>query len=162
MAERQPLTEVAGTQAIVTYSEKPGKKGAVTYDIVATRADSGKPLGKRSLTADVEGFVKSLDLRINFFSNRYLILHGRLKGAFDYGSGREVADSPHLMKFWRDHASYPFQSHELWFLTEDIRWGKFAPDTDVRAMVAAVNREDIWRDAAAALTELTRDYLPEA
>ena len=37
-------------------------------------------------------------------------------------------NSPHLMKFWRDHASYPFQSHELWFLTEDIRWGKLAPD----------------------------------
>ena len=29
------------------------------------------------------------------------------------------------MKYWHDHASYPFQSHELWFLTEDIRWGKF-------------------------------------
>ena len=25
----------------------------------------------------------------------------------------------------RDHASYPFQSHDLWFMTEDIRWGKY-------------------------------------
>ena len=31
------------------------------------------------------------------------------------------------MKFWKDNASYPFQSHDLWFLTEDIRWGKFEP-----------------------------------
>ena len=31
------------------------------------------------------------------------------------------------MKFWADNASYPFQSHDLWFLTEDIRWGKFEP-----------------------------------
>ncbi|MNE94612.1 Nitrate transport protein NrtA precursor [compost metagenome] len=52
------------------------------------------------------------------------------------------------MKFWRDHASYPFQSHDSWFLTENIRWGKFAPDTDIKALVAKVNREDIWREAA--------------
>ncbi|WP_024816373.1 CmpA/NrtA family ABC transporter substrate-binding protein [Methylopila sp. 73B] len=76
---------------------------------------------------------------------------GRLKGHYDYGDGRIVENSPGVMKFWRDHASYPFQSHDTWFLTEDIRWGKFAPDTDVKAMVAKVNREDIWKDAAKAL-----------
>ncbi|MCO4319467.1 ABC transporter substrate-binding protein [Phyllobacterium sp. 21LDTY02-6] len=73
---------------------------------------------------------------------------GRLKGEYDYGSGRVEDSSPHLMKFWRDHASYPFQSHDKWFLTENIRWGKFAPDTDIDALVAQVNREDLWRAAA--------------
>ncbi len=72
----------------------------------------------------------------------------RIKGNYDYGNGRVEANSPHFMKFWRDQASYPFQSHDAWFLTEDIRWGKFAPDTDVKGMVAKVNREDIWRAAA--------------
>ena len=70
------------------------------------------------------------------------------QGRIDYGNGRVVENSPHLMKFWRDHASYPFQSHDTWFLTEDIRWGKFAPDTDIKALIAKVNREDIWREAA--------------
>ncbi|HET7715477.1 MAG TPA: CmpA/NrtA family ABC transporter substrate-binding protein [Bauldia sp.] len=78
------------------------------------------------------------------------IVH-RLRGHYDYGNGQVVENSPGLMKFWRDHASYPFQSHEKWFLTEDIRWGKFEPDTDVSGLVAKVNREDIWREAAAAL-----------
>ncbi len=55
------------------------------------------------------------------------------------------------MKFWKDHASYPFQSHDLWFLTEDIRWGKFEPGTDTKALIAKVNREDVWREAAKAL-----------
>jgi nitrate/nitrite transport system substrate-binding protein len=55
------------------------------------------------------------------------------------------------MKYWADNASYPYQSHDLWFLTEDIRWGKFDPATDTKALVAKVNREDLWRDAAAAL-----------
>ena len=55
------------------------------------------------------------------------------------------------MKFWKDHASYPFKSHDRWFLTENIRWGKFAPDTDIKGLVDKVNREDIWRAAAADL-----------
>ena len=40
------------------------------------------------------------------------------------------------MKFWRDFASYPFQSHELWFLTENIRWGKLDPKLDTKALIA--------------------------
>ncbi|ALV27713.1 CmpA/NrtA family ABC transporter substrate-binding protein [Pannonibacter sp. Q-1] len=75
----------------------------------------------------------------------------RLKGEYDYGNGKVVEDSPHFMKFWRDHASYPFQSHDAWFLTEDIRWGKFEPETDIKALIAQVNREDLWREAAKTL-----------
>jgi nitrate/nitrite transport system substrate-binding protein len=76
---------------------------------------------------------------------------GRTRGTINYGDGRTVEDSPHVMKYWRDHASYPFKSHELWFLTEDIRWGVLPPDTNTRALVDQVNREDIWREAATAL-----------
>jgi nitrate/nitrite transport system substrate-binding protein len=73
----------------------------------------------------------------------------RLKGKFDYGlPGKVVENSPHVMKFWRDHASYPFKSHDQWFLTEDIRWGRFEPTLDVKALVDKVNREDLWREAA--------------
>ena len=72
----------------------------------------------------------------------------RMKGKFDYGTGRVVEASPHVMRYWADHASYPFRSHDAWFLTEDIRWGKFEPTLDVKALVAKVNREDLWREAA--------------
>ena len=82
---------------------------------------------------------------------------GRTKGDIDYGDGRKVTNSPHLMKFWRDHASYPFQSHELWFLTEDIRWGVLPPDTDVKGLIKKVNREDIWREGAKALSVTAAD-----
>ncbi|KQU02225.1 bicarbonate-binding protein [Methylobacterium sp. Leaf469] len=76
---------------------------------------------------------------------------GRMKGTIDYGDGRMVENSPHIMKFFSDNASYPYQSHDLWFLTEDIRWGKFDAQTDTKALIAKVNREDIWREAAKAL-----------
>lgn len=76
---------------------------------------------------------------------------GRLKGTINYGNGRLVENTGLEMKFWKDHASYPFKSHDAWFLTENIRWGKFAPDTDIKTLVDKVNREDIWRAAAADL-----------
>ncbi|OAF03582.1 bicarbonate-binding protein [Bradyrhizobium centrolobii] len=75
----------------------------------------------------------------------------RAKGKFDYGTGKVVENSPHIMKYWRDHASYPFQSHDLWFMTEDIRWGKYEPGFDSKALIAKVNREDLWKDAAKTL-----------
>jgi nitrate/nitrite transport system substrate-binding protein len=76
---------------------------------------------------------------------------GRLKGDINYGNGRVATATGLEMKFWRDHTSYPFKSHDAWFLTEDIRWGYFAPDTDVKALVDTVNREDLWRGAAKTL-----------
>jgi nitrate/nitrite transport system substrate-binding protein len=72
----------------------------------------------------------------------------RVKGRFDYGTGRVVESSPHVMRYWADHASYPFQSHDLWFITEDMRWGKFEPTLDAKALIDKVNREDLWREAA--------------
>ena len=50
------------------------------------------------------------------------------RATFDYGTGKVVEKSPHMMRFWQDFASYPFKSHDLWFVTEDIRWGKFEPE----------------------------------
>jgi len=77
----------------------------------------------------------------------------RMKGKFDYGiPGKVVEKSPHIMKYWRDHASYPWQSHDLWFMTEDIRWGKFEPGYDSAALIKKVNREDLWREAAKELS----------
>jgi nitrate/nitrite transport system substrate-binding protein len=73
---------------------------------------------------------------------------GRAKGDINYGNGRVEKGTSQYMKFWQDHASYPFKSHDAWFVTEDIRWGKFESSTDVKALVDKVNREDIWRAAA--------------
>ncbi len=76
---------------------------------------------------------------------------GRLKGDINYGNGRVATATGLEMKFWKDHASYPFKSHDAWFLTEDIRWGYLPAETDVKALVDQVNREDLWRDAAKTL-----------
>jgi nitrate/nitrite transport system substrate-binding protein len=84
----------------------------------------------------------------------------RVKGKFDYGiPGKVVENHPQMMRYWNDFASYPFQSHDLWFLTEDIRWGKFEIGYDTKALIKKVNREDMWRDAAKALS-VPADQIP--
>ncbi|MBB4481226.1 CmpA/NrtA family ABC transporter substrate-binding protein [Rhizobium etli] len=73
---------------------------------------------------------------------------GRLKGDINYGNGREAKATDLYMKFWKDGASYPFKSHDTWFMTENVRWGNLPGTTDIKALVNQVNREDIWREAA--------------
>ena len=73
---------------------------------------------------------------------------GRQQGKVDYGDGRTIDNLDLSMKFWKDSASYPFKSHDLWFVTEDMRWGYFDASTDAKAMVDKVNREDLWKEAA--------------
>jgi nitrate/nitrite transport system substrate-binding protein len=82
---------------------------------------------------------------------------GRLQGTIDYGHGRVVKGSNQIMKFWQDQASYPFKSHDAWFVTEDIRWGKFEQGTDINALVNKVNRDDLWRAAAKSLSVAAAD-----
>ncbi|PMR72515.1 CmpA/NrtA family ABC transporter substrate-binding protein [Billgrantia endophytica] len=81
----------------------------------------------------------------------YADLIDRIQGNFDYGTGRVVEDHPQMMRYWDKHASYPYKSHDLWFLTENKRWGYLPQDFDSAALIEQVNREDLWREAAEAL-----------
>jgi len=72
----------------------------------------------------------------------------RLQGTVDYGDGRKATGSGHYMKFWADNASFPFKSHDTWFVNENMRWGVLPQSTNRAALVNKVNRSDIWRAAA--------------
>jgi nitrate/nitrite transport system substrate-binding protein len=77
---------------------------------------------------------------------------GRMQGQIDYGDGRTEANYANSMKFWADNTSYPYQSHDLWFLTENMRWGYIPTDfVKAKEMIKKVNREDMWKAAATAL-----------
>ena len=75
-------------------------------------------------------------------------IQDRLLGNFTMGDGRVFKNAPFKMKFWAANASFPYKSHDLWFLTEDQRWGKLPANLNKTAVVAKVNRADIWRKAA--------------
>jgi bicarbonate transport system substrate-binding protein len=69
------------------------------------------------------------------------------------GDGRVIDDKSMAAYYWKDEkgsVSYPYKSHDLWFLTESVRWGFLPPDTlaNAKALIDKVNREDIWKEAA--------------
>ncbi len=76
---------------------------------------------------------------------------GRIRGEINYGLGRNVSDPELAMKFFANGASFPFKSHDAWFIAENIRWGRLEAATDIKQLVDKVNRSDIWRDAAKSL-----------
>ena len=78
---------------------------------------------------------------------------GRIKGDINSGRGRVEKGTKYGMKFWGDagEVSYPWKSLDTWFVTENIRWGKFDPAFDIKALVDKTNRADLWRDAAKTL-----------
>ncbi|MEG4329874.1 bicarbonate-binding protein, partial [Microcoleus sp. herbarium5] len=65
----------------------------------------------------------------------------------------EIDDFKMSPLYWKDglgNVSYPYKSHDLWFLTESVRWG-FLPTTtlaDSKTIIDKVNREDLWKAAA--------------
>jgi len=88
----------------------------------------------------------------NYFKVPVKDIVERAKGNIDYGNGKVIEDSPLVMKFWDNgKASYPYQSHDLWFITEDKRWGYLPADLDAKELISKVNREDLWKEAAAAI-----------
>ncbi|HLP87584.1 MAG TPA: CmpA/NrtA family ABC transporter substrate-binding protein [Nostocaceae cyanobacterium] len=78
-------------------------------------------------------------------------------GKYDMGEGRKIDDKSMAALYWKDekgNVSYPYKSHDLWFITESVRWG-FLPKEYIannaakaRALIDKVNREDIWKEAA--------------
>ena len=79
------------------------------------------------------------------------VVLGRIQGKYVYGDGRTEQD-PDYMKFYRDgEVSFPWKSHGLWFLTQHRRWGFIKEPIDYKKVVDAVNRTDLYREAARAL-----------
>jgi nitrate/nitrite transport system substrate-binding protein len=63
-------------------------------------------------------------------------------------------NSANSIKYWSNEGisvSYPYKSHDLWFLTEYRRWNLLPADFETRATIDAVNREDLWKNAAKAI-----------
>ncbi|MEI6428422.1 MAG: CmpA/NrtA family ABC transporter substrate-binding protein [Pseudanabaena sp. ELA607] len=89
----------------------------------------------------------------NYFGVPVDILAGPMMGQYDMGDGRKINDKNMAPLYWKDpkgNVSYPYQSHDLWFLVESVRWG-FLPQTTLASakdLIKKVNREDLWREAA--------------
>ena len=164
---RQLINQKIGYTALTTselWMNHPEKAFAMRADWVQAHPNAAKALIKAVMEAQMwcedpahRAEVAEICSRRRWINAPVADVIDRVKGDFDYGTGRVEANSKFQMRFWKDHASYPFQSHDLWFLTENIRWGYLPTTLDTKALINKVNREDLWRVAAKELGVAAKD-----
>ena len=93
----------------------------------------------------------------SFVNTDVASIEARMLGRYDNGIGRQWQD-PHAMKFYDEGAvNFPYLSDGMWFLTQHKRWGLIKAHPDYLAAARAINRIDIYREAATA----TRTAVPK-
>jgi bicarbonate transport system substrate-binding protein len=96
-----------------------------------------------------------------YFNVPKIFLSGPYKGEYQMGDRLEKIVEPQLAtRYWQGQkgsVSFPYQSHELWFLTESVRWGFQPPALLAEAdrIIKNVNGEKYWREAVTELTAVT-------
>jgi len=89
-----------------------------------------------------------------------------MTGTFEYEKGdrRELAD---FNVFFRHHATFPYYSAAVWYLTQMRRWGQIdEPKSDAwyDETARSVYKPEVWREAAKRLLaegKLVSTELPE-
>jgi nitrate/nitrite transport system substrate-binding protein len=77
------------------------------------------------------------------------VINQRILGRYTNGMGR-TWDDPNHMKFFNDGAvTFPYLSDGMWFLTQHRRWGLLKQDVDYLAVASAINKIDLYKQAAA-------------
>ncbi len=81
------------------------------------------------------------------------VIANSMTGTFEYGKG-DTRPMPDFNVFFRHHATYPYYSDCIWFLTQMRRWGqipKAEPASWYLKIAREVYRPGIYRKAAAQL-----------
>ena len=85
-------------------------------------------------------------------------INQRILGRYQDGLGK-TWDDPNHMKFYNDGAvNFPYLSDGMWFLTQHKRWGLLKGHPDYLGVAKAINRMDVYRQAATA----TKTPLPKS
>ena len=127
-AEQRPKTLQALLRALL--------RSAIWCDEPGNRAELGAILaGPDYLAAPVEVVSQSL------------------VGSPPFAPDQPGEASHDYIIYHRYAASFPWRSHAVWFLTQMRRWGQIGPEVDFARTAEAVYRPDLFRTAAAALSE---------
>ncbi len=128
-AEENPNTAVAVTKALI-------RAGRWLDESPANRAEAVKILARSEYVgADEE------------------VIAASMTGTFEFERG-DKREMPDFNVFYRHHATYPFYSDAVWFLTQMRRWGQISeakPDSWYDDTAKQVYRPDIYRKAAESL-----------
>ncbi|MGD8106234.1 CmpA/NrtA family ABC transporter substrate-binding protein [Pantoea sp. FN0302] len=160
ISEQVGYTAVTSQQVWPDHPEK----------ILATRAQwvQDNPNTARALTAAVLEAARWIDASEDnrretaraiagraCLNTRAESITGRMLGEYQDGLGRRWQDA-HGMQFFRDgEVSFPWLSDGMWFLTQLQRWGLLKQQPDYQAVARAINRTDIYRQAASAVGNIS-------
>ncbi|UIE39517.1 CmpA/NrtA family ABC transporter substrate-binding protein [Leptodesmis sichuanensis] len=128
--------------------KNPKATKAILKAVMEAQQWCDKPENRKELATIVSGR--------NYFNVPVAVLMPPFEGKYTMGDGQpNVNNFKAGPLYWKDSVgsvSYPYKSHDLWFLTETMRWGfhKGAiKDVDTaKKLVDKVNREDLWKEAA--------------
>lgn len=96
----------------------------------------------------------------------YEVIANSMTGTFEYEKG-DKRSVPDFNVFFRYHATYPYYSDAIWYLTQMRRWGQISepkPDSWYMDIASQVYRPDIYAAAARDLIKegkLTADDFPD-
>jgi bicarbonate transport system substrate-binding protein len=100
------------------------------------------------------GELAAILAKASYFNVPPTVLAGSFSGQYSLRDNlAPINDPKKATLYWKDgrgNVSYPYKSHDLWFLTESVRWGFLPASTlnTAQTLIDQVNREDIWREAA--------------
>lgn len=126
------------------------KHPKATQALLAGLIEAQQWCDKREHRAELVAIVSGR----NYFDVSPEVLTDPYEGKYVMGDGKpDIDDFKSSPLYWKDdlgNVSYPYKSHDLWFLTESIRWGFLPTKTlaDKNTLIDKVNREDIWKKAA--------------
>ncbi|NND34699.1 MAG: ABC transporter substrate-binding protein [Saprospiraceae bacterium] len=84
-----------------------------------------------------------------------IVIANSMTGTFEFEKG-DKRSMPDFNVFYKYHATYPFYSDGIWFLTQMRRWGQIPESKEAPWYLETIQdiyRPDIWREAAKALVE---------
>ncbi|GAA6151767.1 CmpA/NrtA family ABC transporter substrate-binding protein [Pseudoteredinibacter isoporae] len=89
----------------------------------------------------------------NYVGADYKVIANSMTGTFEYEKG-DKRSVPDFNVFFRYHATYPYYSDAIWYLTQMRRWGQISedkPDSWYKDIARKVYRPDLYRKAAESL-----------
>ncbi len=104
--------------------------------------------------------------RPNYVGADYEVIANSMTGTFEYEKG-DKRPVPDFNVFFRYHATYPYYSDAVWYLTQMRRWGQIAEpreDSWYDEVARSVYRPDIYETAAKALIaegHMSADEFPD-
>jgi len=93
--------------------------------------------------------------RSEYVGADYDVIANSMTGTFEFEKG-DTRPIPDFNVFYRYHATYPYYSDCIWFLTQMRRWGQIAeakPAAWYHDTASTIYRPEVWREAAALLVQ---------